>query len=247
MSRLTSTALEYHYGSTRMSGQFVIDDTKTKSGRRPGVLVVHEAFGLGSHAIASAERLAELGYAALAIDLWGERAQITEMPKVTEIIGRLVGDRNLWTGRVEAARQALLAQPKVDGHRLAAIGYCFGGSTVLEYARSGADIRGVVSFHGGLDPVGNDWDAVRTKAKLLLCTGAEDPIIPASSVVTFQDNLRKGGIDWEVNTYGGTKHSFTNPDADKAGMPQVLGYNKQADQRSWASMAGFLAEIFAEG
>jgi len=245
MPQLTSKALEYHHGSTRMSGHFVTDDSK--GGRQPGVLVVHEAFGLGSHAIASAERLAGLGYAALAIDLWGERAQITEMPKVMETIGRFAGDRKMWVGRVEAARQALLAQPKVDGNRLAAIGYCFGGATVLEYARSGADIRGVASFHGGLDPVGNDWDAARTKAKLLICIGAEDPMIPASAVVALQDNLKKGGVDWEVNTYGGAKHSFTNPDADKAGLPQALAYNKRADQRSWASMAAFLAEIFAAG
>jgi dienelactone hydrolase len=244
MSQLIEKALDYHFGSTRMSGHFVVDELQV--GPRPGVLVVHDGFGLGSHAIGAAQRLAQLGYAALAVDLWGERARFGEIAPMMETIGRFKNDPTLWMGHVDAARDAFVTQTDVDGANLAGIGYCFGGATVLEYARSGADVRGVVSFHAGLDVVGSDWGITRTKAKVLLCTGADDPMAPPSALVALQHALGKGGVDWEVNTYGGTKHGFTNPEVDKAGMPHALAYNKRADLRSWGSMVTFLAGIFGE-
>ncbi len=242
MSKIVRRALSYSSGLTKMSGEFVADESK--SGPRPGVLVVHEAFGLGEHAINGAERLASLGYAALAIDLWGERAQITEMPKVMDAIGAMTSDRKSWMGRVEAAHRVMTGQPEVSADRIAIIGYCFGGATALEYARAGGEIKGAASFHGALNPLGADWSSAKTKAKLLICTGADDPLTPASAVAAFQENISGSGVDWEMNIYSGTKHSFTNPAADSAGMPEALGYNNQSDRRSWERLTAFLAEIF---
>jgi dienelactone hydrolase len=241
MSNLVEKALDYSYGDTRMSGHYAVDSAV--SGPRPGILVVHDAFGLADHAIAVARRLAALGYAALAIDLWGGRRQFDNLPEIREFMGKFMQDREMWMGRVDAARVVLCAQPEVDAKRLAATGYCFGGTTVLEYARTGGEVGGVVSFHGGLDPLGAEWDTEKTKAKLLVCTGAEDPMIPASSVVAFQENLRKTSIDWEVNCYSGTTHAFTRPDAGKMGVPH-LAYNAQSDRRSWESMCALFREIF---
>ena len=134
--------------------------------KRPGILIVHDAFGLDSHCIGVADRLARKGFAALAIDLWGDRRQFTNPEDVKGTIADLLGDRETWMGRVEAARRSLVTQTSVDGTRIAAIGYCLGGSTVLEFARFGSDVMGVVSFHGGLDFVGADWDGAHVKAKL---------------------------------------------------------------------------------
>jgi dienelactone hydrolase len=156
----------------------------------------------------------------------------------------LVKDREGWMGRVEAARRALIAQPGVDGTKIAATGYCLGGSTVLEFARTGSDMKGVVSFHGGLDLVGTEWNSAKVKAKLLLCTGAEDPLVPWSALTTFQDNVRKGGVNWELDIYCRARHSFTRPDAAARSTPERSGYDSQADRRSWRAMLSFLEEIF---
>jgi dienelactone hydrolase len=242
MPNIARKPIHYSFGGTAMSGEFVVDESI--SGPRPGVLVVHEAFGLGEHAIRNAEKLAELGYAALAMDLWGDRAQITDMPAVMETIGGMVGDRATWMGRTQAALEALAAQPETDGGKLAGIGYCFGGTTVLEFARTGGGVLGVGSFHGGVAPLGSEWSSETVKAKLLVCTGAADPLIKAEALAAFQENLAGSGVDWELNVYSGTVHSFTNPAADAAGAPEMIAYNAQSDRRSWDRLVNFLAEIF---
>ncbi len=165
MSKISGSDFEYAFGKTRMSGYLAV--AREGAAKRPGVLIVHDAFGLDSHCIGVADRLASQGFAALAIDLWGERRQFSDSEAVRSAIAELLGDRDMWMGRVEAARRALVAQTSVDGTRIAAIGYCLGGSTVLEFARLGSHIAGVVSFHGGLDLVGAEWDAARVKARLL--------------------------------------------------------------------------------
>jgi dienelactone hydrolase len=243
MPKIVRKPIHYTHGDTAMSGEYVVDESI--AGPRPGVLIVHEAFGLGEHAIQNAERLAGLGYAALAMDLWGDRAQITEMSKVMETIGTMIADRATWMGRTQAALDALAAQPEADAGKLAAIGYCFGGATVLEFARTGGAILGAGSFHGALNPLGADWSSDKTKAKLLICTGFEDPLIPVAAVATFQENIAGSGVDWEMDIYSGTVHSFTNPAADAAGNPEMIAYNAQSDRRSWDRLTNFLDEIFA--
>jgi dienelactone hydrolase len=242
MSERSGCDLEYRYADSRMNGYFAV---ATVGGtKRPGVLIVHDAFGLDAHCIGIADRLAAQGYAALAIDLWGDRRQYTDSQDVRSAITGLLNDRETWMGRTEAARQSLIAQPGVDGTRIAAIGYCWGGSTVLEFARIGNEVMGVVSFHGGLDHVGAEWDSARVQARLLVCTGAEDPLVPWSALSSFQDNLRKGGVNWELDVYSRAKHSFTRPDAAARSTPDRSGYDAQADRRSWRAMLDFLGEIF---
>jgi len=242
VSTVAARDVEYKHNQTRMLGYFASDTAV--EGPRPGVLIVHEASGIGKHVTNIAARIAGLGYAALAIDLWGERRQLADMTEAMDMIGKVAGDNATWMGRVEAARQALNEQPETDGSRTAAIGYCFGGATVLEFARTGGDVLGVASFHGGLDAVGPDWSSAQTESKLLVSTGADDPMVPLSSLATLQERLAARGLDWEIDIFGGTKHSFTNPEADGLGMPDALAYNAQTDKRSWDRLCSFLAEIF---
>ena len=243
MSGLLSKDVEYRFGDLRMNGYFSVATQGPL--KRPGVLVVHDAFGLDSHCIGVADRLATNGFAALALDLWGDRRQFTRSDDVMSTITELLNDRAMWMGRVQAARRALATQPGVDGARIAAIGYCLGGSTVLEFARCGSDVDGVVSFHGGLDLVGNEWDSARVKARLLVCTGAEDPLVPWTALTAFQDNVRRGGVNWELDIYCNAKHSFTRPDAAMRSTPERSGHEPQADRRSWRAMLNFLQEVFA--
>jgi dienelactone hydrolase len=233
--------IDYRDGAMTCRGFLAYDETIQS--RRPGVLVVHEAWGLGEHAKERAMMLARLGYVAFAADMFGERLQVTDMPQALAIIGDLLGNPPKLVARVGAALDALRAQPKVDNARLGAIGFCFGGSTALQLARSGADLAGVVSFHGGL---GTKAPAERgtIKASVLVCTGADDPMIPPEQVTAFEDEMRAAGADWQVIRYGGTMHSFTNPQADGSIAPAIL-YDKRADHRSWSAMRNFFEEAFA--
>jgi dienelactone hydrolase len=242
MSNIIKIDLEYSFGATKMLGYFAIG--AEGPAKRPGVLIVHDAFGLDSHCIGVADRLAASGYAALAVDLWGDRRQFVNSQEVISAIADLRDDHEAWMGRLEAARQSLAAQIGVNGAKIAAIGYCLGGSTVLEFARCGGDAMGVVSFHGGLDFVGTDWDAAKVRAKLLVCTGAQDPLVPWTALTSFQNNVRKGGVNWELDIYARAKHSFTRPDAAARSTPDRSGYDAQADRRSRRAMLAFLSEIF---
>jgi dienelactone hydrolase len=154
-------------------------------------------------------------------------------------------DLGRWRARAKAALDALTAQPQVNGAKLAAIGYCFGGSTALELGRSGAALAAIVSFHGGLESPKPE-DAANIKAKVLVCHGADDPLIPPTQVTAFEEQMRKTRVDWQLHIHGGAVHSFTNPDADKAGVAG-LAYNAAADRRSWKTMLELFAEAFGEG
>jgi dienelactone hydrolase len=234
--------LDYHDGSLLLRGVLVYDETI--KGKRPGIVVVHEAWGLGQHVIESAKKLAGLGYVALAADMYGDRRQFSDLAEVMKIINELTGTPSKIRNRIGAALTAIAAQPQVDSRRLGAIGYCFGGSTVLELARSGAEIAGVVSFHGILETKA-PATAGAVKASVLVCTGADDPMIPTAQVTAFANEMRNAGADWQVILYGGTVHSFTNPQADGSFAPAIL-YNARSDQRSGTAMREFFEEIFAQ-
>jgi dienelactone hydrolase len=215
------------------------------SGSAPGVLVFPEAFGLGPHAMHRAERIAaELGYVALACDLWGERKQISSLPEVMPMLGALASNPPALRARVQRPLEALKAQPGVDGSRVAAIGFCFGGTMSFELATC-SDIRAAIGFHSGLKVPSLAADAGRITAKILAMIGADDPAIPEDTRADFIRILREAGVDWQLHLYGGVVHSFTNPDADRAGNPAVLRYDARADRRSWAQMADLLQEVFA--
>lgn len=216
-----------------------------KAGPAPGVLVFPEAFGLGDHAISKAERIAnELGYVALAGDLWGERKQLTSMAEVMPALGALTADVRSLRGRVSGALKALTEQSGVDVSRTAAIGFCFGGTMAFELATC-SDIKAAIGFHSGLQVASLASDAKQIKGKILALLGADDPGIPLDARTEFTRLLTEAGVDWQMTLYGGVVHSFTNPDAEKAGQPDFLRYDARADKRSWKQMAALLDEVFA--
>lgn len=233
-------SLEYRDGDVTLRGFLAFDDRK--SGKRPGVLVMPEAFGLGAQVKRRAEMLAALGYVALAGDPYGGGLQLTDLQEAVKRAGAMFADPSKARNRARAALDKLASLPQVDPGRLAAIGYCMGGSFSLELARDGAPLSGIVSFHGGLQTQ-RPAEAGKVKAKILVCTGADDPFVPVVQVNSLADEMTKAGADWQIISYGGTVHSFTNPEADKVGVP-TIAYNKLSDERSWKAMTSFFEEIF---
>ncbi len=214
------------------------------SAPRPGVLVFPEAFGLGAHAISRAKRLAGLGFVALACDLHGQGQVLSDMEAIMPIITALRQAPARTRARADGGLQALCARPEVNPAQIAAIGYCFGGTMALELARGGAEIGGAVGFHSGLATVAPE-DAKNIKGKVLVCIGADDPAISPEERAAFEAEMRAGGVNWQMNLYGGVVHSFTNPEADAFGRPEFARYDAQADTRSWAEMRAFFNEIFS--
>jgi len=237
---IRTKTVEYKQGDTTLEGFVAYDDAIPV--KRPGILVVHQWMGLTDYEKHRAEMLAQLGYVAFCADIYGKGVRPQNPREAGAQAGKYKSDRQLLRARVTAGLDALRQQPSVDSKRIAAIGYCFGGTTVLELARSGADIAGVVSFHGGLDaPDPNDGKNI--KCKVLICHGADDPFSSPQDIAALEDEMRKGGVDWQLIKYGGAVHSFTQP---MAGNDNSKGaaYNEKADKRSWAAMKEFFAEIF---
>jgi dienelactone hydrolase len=232
--------VEYRQGNTVLEGYLAYDDTV--KGKRPGVLVVHEWTGLGPYVKGRCVQLAKLGYIAFGADIYGKGVR----PKTHEEAGRVSGvylkDRSLLRARVNAGLDELKKNALTDPARIAAIGYCFGGAAVLELARSGADIAGVVTFHGVLSNPNPD-DAKNIKAKVLVQQGANDPFVDLKQVNAFIDEMKKTDADWRLILYGGAVHSFTVPEAGNE-PSKGMAYNGRADRRSWQAMRDFLGEIF---
>lgn len=239
-AELKTRGIEYEVGGQTFEGYLAYDDQFQD--KRPGVLVVHEWWGLTDYPKRRAEQLAQLGYVAYAADMYG-KGRVTESPQeAAKLAGEMRNTPEEALKRLNAALEVLRRQPDVNADDMAAIGYCFGGGMVLNLARSGADIDGVISFHGGLSTDRPAREGV-VKASVLVLTGAADPTVPMQQVMNFIDEMQKANADFQVNIYADAKHAFTNPAADKYNMPQVA-YDEQADKRSWAAMKIFLAEIF---
>jgi dienelactone hydrolase len=230
--------LAYSDGTTNFQGYLADPEG---SGLRPGVLVVHEAPGLNDHPKRRARLLAELGYVALASDMYGDGRIAQKPDDAMKLMGALREDKAKLRQHVRAGFDALAKRPNVDPRRIGAMGYCFGGLCVLELARAGTPLAGVVTFHGILSTQ-DPSEAKNVKAKLLVCSGAEDPLVPPEQIQGFAGEMTKAGVDWQVITYGGAKHAFTNPAAGGA-MP-ALQYNAAADARSWEAMKSFWFELF---
>jgi dienelactone hydrolase len=238
---MNTEVLSYEADGCLMQSHLYYADNPSQ---RPGILVFPEVFGLSQHAKNQAQRLAELGYVTLACDLHGEGKLFPDLKSVGGIVERLRNEPAHIRSRAKGGLDALAARPEVDPSRIAAIGFCFGGTMALELARGGSPIIGVVGFHSGLATVAPE-DARNIKGKVLVCIGADDPVIPLEQRIDFEKEMRNGGVDWQMNLYGGVVHSFTNPDADIGGRTEVSRYDKKAAARSWASMRAFLDEIFA--
>ncbi|MEP0827879.1 MAG: dienelactone hydrolase family protein [bacterium] len=232
--------VEYKEGNTVLEGFLAYDDASSNS--RPGVLIVHEWMGINDYTKRRAVMLAEMGYVAFAADIFGKGVRPASVQEASEQAAKYKGDRPMLRARALAGLEQLKKHHLVDPKKIAAIGYCFGGTTALELARAGADIAGVVSFHGGLD-MPNPNDTKNVKAKILICHGGDDPYVPTEQVADFQNQLRQAKVDWQFIAYGGAVHSFTNPDAGND-PSKGAAYNADADRRSWEAMKQFFAEIF---
>jgi len=232
-----SRELNYRDGTLSLSGLLVRDDQV--DGMRPGIVLFPDARGIGEHAIDVARRLVMQGLIVMVADLYGNGTQARDMAHAMELMTDLRSDVTRWRGRAQAALDALSCQESVDRTRLAAIGYCFGGTTALELARSGADVAGIVSFHGGLSSPRPD-DAQNIRGKVLVCHGALDPLVPLAQVAAFEAQMSRTDVDWQVCVYGGAMHAFTNPGANVEGM----AYHAAADRRSWQAMLALFDEIF---
>lgn len=237
--------VEYTQGDTTLEGYLAYDDIV--KGARPAVLVIHEWWGVNDYIRKRTEQLAALGYVAFAADIYGKGIRAKTREEAMALAGkfRSGNDRLLLRARANAGLDVLRKNPMVDPKRIAAIGYCFGGTAVLELARSGSDLAGVVSFHGGLTTPSPD-DAKNIKGKVLVLTGADDPAVKPEQVIAFEDEMRRAGADWHLVSYGSTVHGFTNP-ANGTDNAKGVAYNEKADKRSWRAMKDFFEEIFSNG
>ena len=234
--------VEYRQGDLVLKGYIAWDSART--GRRPGVLVVHEWWGHNEHARNSARQLAEAGYVGFAVDMFGNGKTTSHPDSAQAMVTEVLRDVPGLLARFAAAREELGRDPHVDPERIGAIGYCFGGAVVLTEARTGADLDAVVSFHGAVMPGKVDSGAV--KARVLVLTGADDPMVPAAAVEGFRKEMTEAGANFHIVSYSGAKHSFTNPRADSVGMA-ALGYNAEVARQSWEAMLALFREVWPQG
>ena len=232
--------IEYHADGQRLVGYLAVDDAK--AGKRPGIIVAHEGGGLTDHAKNSARRLAEAGYIAFALDYYGDGKPLTDLSQAMPRIGAWMNDPTGIRARAHAALAVLTSQAETDTGRLAGIGYCFGGTTVLEMARAGEPLAAVVGFHSGLGTA-RPASQGAVQAKVLVQIGADDPIIPPEQLLAFEKEMTEAKVDWRLLLYGGAGHSFTNPDVGALGRAG-FAYDKSADERSWRAMLDLFDEVF---
>lgn len=238
---LVEKAVTYEEGGVTLEGFHVYDDAV--SGKRPGVLVVHQWTGLSDYEKRRSRMLAEMGYNVFAADIYGKGVR-PQGPEAGKEAGKYKADRTLFRARLMAGLEVLKADERTIPEKIAAIGYCFGGGGVLEMARAGADIKGVVSFHGSLDTTaGMEAQAGKIPAKVLVLHGAVDPYVPAEQVAALQKELTAAKADWQMNSYGGAVHSFTHKEAGDD-PSKGAAYQEAADRRSWKAMQIFFAELF---
>ena len=236
-------SIYYSDGETVLKGYLAYDDAiKTK---RPGILVVHEWWGHNAYARKRAEMLAELGFTALAIDMYGKGKQAMHPEEAGQFSGEIKKNLPLAQKRFEAALRILKAEPTVDTEKIAAIGYCFGGGIDLEMARAGLNLDGVVSFHGSLT-TDTPARAGKITARILVLNGQDDPFVKPDDIEAFRKEMEEAGATYHFENYPGAVHSFTNPDADRFGKEfgLPLAYNKEVDEKSWQAMQDFFEEIF---
>jgi len=241
-AEIITKVVEYKDGDTVLEG-FVAWDSAAAGKARPGVLVVHQWMGLSDYEQSRCKQLAELGYVAFALDIYGKGVRPSNPQDAGKQAGVYKKDRELYRRRLNLGLAQLRAHEDVAKNQVAAIGYCFGGTGAIELARSGADIQGVVSFHGGLDSP-TPADGKKIKAKLLICHGADDPFVPAADIAAFQAEVNEAKVDWQMINYSHAVHSFTQP---MAGNDNSRGaaYNQLADKRSWIAMQNFFKELFS--
>ncbi len=238
---LVEKLVVYQQGGATLEGFHVYEDAVT--GKRPAVLVSHQWTGLSEYEKRRSRMLAEMGYNVLAADIYGQGTR-PQPPEAGKEAGKYKGDRTLYRARLTAALDWLKADERTDVKKVAAIGYCFGGTGVLEMARSGTEIAGVISFHGGLDSApGMTAEAGKIPAKILVLHGAADTYVPAEQVAGFQKEMTDAKADWQIIIYSGAVHAFTQMEAGSDSSKGVA-YHEAADRRSWKAMQSFFTELF---
>lgn len=242
-SSIVTKEVTYTSDGTTLKGFLAYDENQDEG--RPGVLVVHEWWGHNQYARKRAIMLAELGYVALAVDMYGDGKQANHPEDAGKFASAVMQNMQTAKARFQAAVNFLKEQTQTDKNKIAAIGYCFGGGIVLRMALAGEELMGVVSFHGSL-PTDSVQNPKQVRAKLLVCNGEDDNFVTAEQIDAFKKAMVDAGINFKFVNYPGAVHSFTNPDADSLGKKfnLPLGYNKQADEESWKDMKLFFDEIF---
>ncbi len=241
-AEVQTKAVAYEDEGTPLTGYLYWDDAV--KGKRPGILVVHEWWGLNDYAKQRARMLAELGYVSFAADMYGGH-RVTDQPEqAREWMQEITADVDLWRQRADQGLEQLKASDLVAPDKVAGIGYCFGGGTLLQMAYGGASLKGIVSFHGSLPAAPNDAKG-KIQSKILVLHGQADSFVTPEVVTNFQNKLEEAGANWEMDIYGGARHSFTNPHAADHGM-ENLKYDAQADTRSWQRMQLFFNELFGD-
>ncbi len=241
-TQIHTESIDYKDGDVVLEGYIAYDESFNDS--RPGVLVVHEWMGLNDYTKMRCEMLAKLGYFAFAADIYGKGIRPANYDEAGKQASKYKGERNLFRSRVNAALEEMKMQKLVNTSKIAAIGYCFGGTSVLELGRSGADIKGIVSFHGNLDTQTPN-DAINIKARILICHGSADPHVSAEQVKAFEDEMKNANVNWKFISYEGAVHSFTNPNSGND-PSKGAAYNEKADKASWEDMKSFFGEIFKD-
>lgn len=234
--------VEYKQDHTTLRGFLAYDDAGPD--KRAGILVIHEWWGHNEHARTQARKLAEAGHVGFALDMYGKGKLATHPKDAGAFMDSIMKAPDLMKARFDAALAYLKTRPQVDPARIAAVGYCFGGSVALTMARAGADLKAVATFHAALNPVDGPAARGKVKARLLVQTGGADPFIPSDQVAAFRKEMKEAGTRHEVKVYPAAKHSFTNLDADKAGLP-ALKYDAAVDQESWQTLVAFLKTALA--
>ncbi|MEW6253339.1 MAG: dienelactone hydrolase family protein [Planctomycetota bacterium] len=240
-AKVVTEPVRYEHDGVHLIGYLAYDDALKDP--RPGVVVAPEWWGLNDFAKEQTRRLAELGYVALALDLYGEGRVTADPAEAGKLAGAVREQPEIWLGRAKAGLDALAGRPGVDRKRLAAIGFCFGGTTALRMAGAGHHLAAAVSFHGSL-PAFTPEEAARIRARLLVLHGAADTHVPDQMLTAFMDSLRESRADWQVVIYSGAKHSFMNPDSNRMQAPGV-GYDERTARRAWTQMRVFFDELFA--
>jgi len=237
---IISNTVGYLDGDVLLEAFFAFDDSLT--GRRPAVLINHTWAGRDDFVAEKAKKIAALGYVAFAVDMYGKGVLGATAEENAKLMQPFMDDRKMLAKRMQAALYAVKLLPWVDDSKVAAIGFCFGGLCALDLARTGADLKGIVSFHGLLGAPDNIQDN-SIKAKVLVLHGHDDPMGPVEQVIAFEEEMTKAGVDWQFHTFGNTMHAFTNPLANNPDFGTV--FQPDADRRSWLLMENFLTEIFA--
>jgi dienelactone hydrolase len=242
MAAIKEKNYDYKHKDAPMEGYLAFDTKGPK--KKPAVIIVHDWDGLGEYEKKRTHMVAELGYVAFAADIYGKGFRPLAGEEAGKLSSSYKSNLPLLRERIQAAYDEVLKMPNVDITRIAVMGYCFGGTTALELARSGADIKGVVSFHGGLSTA-DPKDAKNIKGKILALHGADDPYVLEKEVLAFQSEMKNAKVDWEMNIYSGAVHAFTDWELPQDNT-KGAAYNPSADKRSWEAMKNFFKEIFSK-